>query len=1118
MRASPQRAKLLVCLSLLSWQAVVSGGRAQTQTVPGAPAPIKITVAAADSYAGESIVIERTESLFAMNADGTGYRERTVVVKVQSEAALRQLGVLSVPFASASEHVEFKYARVRKPDGTVVETNPGDALEQPDPVTREAPFYSDLKEKQLPVKSLRVGDTLEWQARITRTKAEAQGQFWGQESLVEDTVVRSQVVELRVPASTTVTVWTNPKLALKPSETVVGEQRIYRWEHSHLKPTVGKEAEDEKAAKKKRLLTADEEIDVREGALPSLAWTTFKSWQQVGEWFHGLEADRTVPDDAIKAKVAEVTAGKTTEEAKVKAVYGYVAGQIRYIGVAFGVGRYQPHRASDVLENQYGDCKDKHTLLAAMLHVLGENADAVLIGAGIRFNEAVPSPAAFNHLITHLHLNGQEVWLDATAEVAPYRMLVAVTRDKPALVVPDAGPAVVERTPATPPFESTQNWTAVGTLDQNGVSDSHITWSVRGDSEIILRTVVRQVAPGQYDELMQRMSASIGYSGTTSHVVFSRVDDTEEPFTLSYDYHREKAGDWDHYKTVAQLPPAGLPMVDEKEPPVQSIELGPPYTETSHAEMKLPQGWGVELPEAIHERTDFATFDTSYKFDKGVLYSDRKVVILKERVPAKDWKIYKKWQDAISLGQEPFIQLTHVTVRAALDAALPNLAPKLVGGSGKVAVSNEEAPAVAGPSNAEAQKLVQEAFSALDQHDLGRAAQAIDKAYDLNPTQNGLWGAKGYQALLRGETTESLRDYQKELALHPDSYWAYQSIVQTQLSTDKRDDALATLRAWANADASDATPTIRLVNLLLEDGNAAAALEAATAGVARLPEDRRKDEAIQLALGHAQLKAGELTEGEQTMTALLKSSDNPNTLNSAAYELADANRALPLAETSVRAALDKLAAESTTWTLDESPQTLKQKTALIVASWDTLGWILFREGKVDQAAEYIEAAWLNGNDIVVGEHLGDVDAALHKYTEAMTAYDLAAATVSPYNMLGVRRPETPAQKALHAKAEKMKKLGGKAVVKNAVNGLTDIRKLQLGPANGHKGYAEYKLLIAHDHVLLAEPVEAKSLEDGVEIVRKAKLPHLIPQGSEVRLVRDAFLNCHSDVCELLFQP
>ncbi len=119
-----------------------------------------------------------------------------------------------------------------------------------------------------------------------------------------------------------------------------------------------------------------------------------------------------------------------------------MSGQIRYIGVAFGIGRYQPHAASAVLDNQYGDCKDKHTLLASMLATLGLHPDAVLIGAGVALNNAVPSPAAFNHLITRVQIDDKAVWLDSTAEVAPFRLLPPPDRDKQVLVIPSEGVAV----------------------------------------------------------------------------------------------------------------------------------------------------------------------------------------------------------------------------------------------------------------------------------------------------------------------------------------------------------------------------------------------------------------------------------------------------------------------------------------------------------------------------------------------------------------------------------------------------------------------------------------------------------------------------------------------------
>jgi hypothetical protein len=157
------------------------------------------TASKPDPYAAESIVILHADTLYSFAPDGTGFRERTIAARIQSDAAVRALGVIAIPYASNSEQVEILYARVRRPDGTVVNTDPADALEMPEEVTRAAPFYSDLKQKQLPIRSLRVGDTLEWKARITRTKAEAPGQFWGQESLDEDAVTLSQTVELLSP-------------------------------------------------------------------------------------------------------------------------------------------------------------------------------------------------------------------------------------------------------------------------------------------------------------------------------------------------------------------------------------------------------------------------------------------------------------------------------------------------------------------------------------------------------------------------------------------------------------------------------------------------------------------------------------------------------------------------------------------------------------------------------------------------------------------------------------------------------------------------------------------------------------------------------------------------------
>jgi len=1063
-----------------------SASQTQPASSPGASAlPI--------DYSGEPIVIEKLDSVYAMNADGTGYKQETIVARVQSESSVKQLGVVNIPFAGNSEHVEIVYVRVRKPDGSVTETPVGGAIEMPNPVTTAAPFYSDLKQMQIPVRNLRVGDKLEWQAKVIQTKAEAPGEFWGQQSFSSDAVTLTETLELRVPRDSYVKVW-SPKS--KPVETVVGAERVFHWESAQNKPTVGKEADAAKELKKKQVWTAEEEIEAKEGKFPDVAWTTFKSWQAVGDWYRGLQGDRVVPDAEVKAKVAELVTGKASEEDKVRAVYGYTGTQIRYIGVAFGIGRYQPHMASEVLENQYGDCKDKHTLLAAMLTVLGLHPDAALIGAGIRFNEAVPSPAAFNHLITTVQVNGQQVWLDSTAEVAPYRMLSYPIRDKQALLVPEKEEATVERTPAKLPFDPFDKMTAVGELDKDGVSRSRLTLTLHGDDELQLRAAFRQLSAAQYGQLVQQLSQAMGYGGTTSNVEVSRLEDTTEPLTISYDYKRDRAADWNNRQIVPQIMPVQLPKIDEKEPPVQAVALGVPHVETSTSAMKLPEGWSAELPAAVHAKSAYATYDETYRFDKGTVYAERRIEVLKEKVPVTDWKSYKQWADEADLGNELYIRLTST------------------GGNGSSGSSSKSSNV----SNAEAAKLIASARGAVQRHELDESKATLDKARDLNPEQRALWGTYGYMEFQRGDMAKAITDYQKELELHPDNYGTNASLAEAQKILGQDKEAETTLQNWATAQPENAAPVLALVSNLLDEGNPAGAVAAAKAGLAHLAASKPANESLQLLMGRAQLAAGLKEDGHATLLALMQAATSPGMMNDSAYELANANLELPLVESTARKALAQMVEESKSWTLDENPQSLIAKSRQIEATWDTIGWILFRQGKLDEAQDYIGAAWQNRQSAEVGEHMAEIAAAQGDKDEALQAYELALATFPSYLRPGVRKTPGTKQKELTEKAEALRKEGAKSLTQDADKQLQALRVVALGPANGLKGTAEYRLLLSGGMVEKLETVGPKDLPGASEKILRAKLTGLWPDGSQANLVRNGFLNCHADTCELVLEP
>ena len=144
--------------------------------------------------------------------------------------------------------------------------------------------------------------------------------------------------------------------------------------------------------------------------------TTFKSWDEVGQWYASLQRDRITPDDKIRAKVLEQAKGLNGDLEKVEALYNYVAKNFRYVSLSFGQGRYQPHPATEVFANQYGDCKDKHTLLSSMLAATGVRAYPALINSSRKLDPDLPSPAQFDHVITAIQLGKETLWVDTTAE------------------------------------------------------------------------------------------------------------------------------------------------------------------------------------------------------------------------------------------------------------------------------------------------------------------------------------------------------------------------------------------------------------------------------------------------------------------------------------------------------------------------------------------------------------------------------------------------------------------------------------------------------------------------------------------------------------------------------
>jgi predicted Zn-dependent protease len=1031
-----------------------------------APAVICQSVSPANpavaSYTNEALVIERSETTYKYNADGTGERTSFVRMKLQTEAGARQFSVLSFPFASATENIKIETLVVHHPDGTSTETPASDGMEMPAPISQQAPLYSDLKLLQIPVRSLRAGDVLEFSARIQRKNPEAASQFWDTYTFTKNFVVLMEKVILDVPKEKYVKQWSSGQ---KPTTSEKAGRTVYEWTSSQLKPTPSGEKKD------------DETPEAPKPAKPDVAWTTFHTWAEVGEWYGSLAAPRAAATDAIRAQADEITRAASTPEAQVQALYAFVSTHVRYIGIDFGVGRYQPHNAAEVLANQYGDCKDKDTLFEALLHAKGFSSAPALIGVNVELVPELPSPSFFNHVITTVNLASGRAWVDTTPGVAPFRLLVNVLRDKPALVIPSTGNASLEHTPADLPFPFVDHFEAVATLKRDGELSGHVNITDRSDNEILVRNLALGLAPAQWDSGTQYLANTLGFSGTTSNSRFEHPEDIAQPIHLTYDYYKKPFGDWDNFRIVPLFPVNPLPDAPTKEPPSE-IDLGAPRTENVISRIHLPEGFEVDLPDAVHVKTPFATFDLTYKFENGDFVAQRDLVVLRGKLPAKSWQEYKTFADNISQNKTAWIQLT---TRSSVSAG-PH-------------------PPKPGEDNPQAASLITEAVELEGRHDWTAALQKLDEARKLNPEQPFLWSNYGYMAMVQNRPDEARTNYRRELTSHPDEAFVVRLFAAFLLQRSETEEAHSVLKSYFDRDPSD--PTIAA---MLATQQANENLDDAIVTLRKADKAKPEDVTILSTLTDLLIRGNLKKEAAALATRLLAAAaEDPYRLNNGAYLLAEADGDFALAEQGSRKSIEILEAQSAAAAVSEANQQSFNRTSLLIASWDTLGYILLRQKKQDLAIDYLEAAWKNRPDLTVGLHYGEALEAAGKRGEALHIYRQAD------TQLHRKSENAPDWQAIQDNIARLKAanvvLEGKSA---AFQALQEERTFHISLEAHCQSFASstFRLQIGSSGPLDIMRVSGSTVPDAVvHSIRQLHLSHLVPTASNAKILRDAVFTC-----------
>ena len=455
-------------------------------------------------------------------------------IKILSPGVVQSLSQQQVQFVEGMQKLETLEAFTEKADGRHVAVDPANIITRDAASGLQATYASDLKIRTFIFPDVAVGDTL-----VMTLKSDILRDFFAGHLTDFDVFPRSQSVTsaqytIEAPANLDLSVRAAGNGASDKTEVVGGIRR-------HLVEVTG-------AAYRPEEPGAVSPFD-RE---PYMAISTFRSYEELGLAYGKAALPQSKPTPEIRALADEITRGIADRRAQAAAIDAWVKQHIRYVAVYLTVGRVVPHDAATVLKNKFGDCKDKVTLMSALLAAKGIASEAALINLGPAYSlPEPPTLAVLNHVIAYLP--EFDLYDDPTASVEAFGTLTGEAYDKPVVRVAATGASLAR----TPPMKSQDHTAQVKTIVRFA-ADGTISGQTEESSTGILGGglryaggVLQQV--GQ-ETVVQRQLQSFNTPGS-GHYEFDSSAPFRDPAVIKNEFKLN-----DRFKTPAPGGIAAIPV------------------------------------------------------------------------------------------------------------------------------------------------------------------------------------------------------------------------------------------------------------------------------------------------------------------------------------------------------------------------------------------------------------------------------------------------------------------------------------------------------------------------------------------------------------------------------
>ena len=408
---------------------------------------------------------------------------------------------------------------------------------------------------------------------------------------------------------------------------------------------------------------------------PTLAYPEDGTWRGIGEWYTALSKDRLAASPEITAKAAELTAGKTDFYDKAQAIGDFVQQDIRYFVIEMGVGGFQPHAASDIFRGRYGDCKDKSTLLSAMLSTVGIHSDLVMVDSSRGVVDPDAPSIVGNHVVAAIEIpkgyespklhsvitakNGNRYLIfDPTWEKTPFGQIEDNLQGSYGLLV--EGPdSQIFQIPIMNPDLDTVHRSATLTLAADGSLKGSVTVKRFGDLAEDGREIFSHEDAHRQQEYVDHSVSHDLMAASITSLKVENVAALDKDLTTSFDLTA------DHFASsvgpLLMIRPrifGTYAMPIDHKPRKVDIDLGQTMQGTDSFDIQLPDGYTVdELPDPVKADVGFASYESSTRLEGHTLHYTRTFTLRQVSLPADKYADLQHFVSLIAADEDSRIVL-----------------------------------------------------------------------------------------------------------------------------------------------------------------------------------------------------------------------------------------------------------------------------------------------------------------------------------------------------------------------------------------------------------------------------------------------------------------------------